>query len=269
MSVRVLALECGWLTGPAGLFLTDAPGRLRVPVPAFLVEHPHGRVLFDTGLHPSLQTDAASRLGPLAELFEVEFAAGADVASRLVALGIEPESIRWVVASHLHFDHVGGLQTIPNATLVVQGREWAAGADADGRARNTYDPNDYDLGHARRLVDGEHDLFGDGRVVCLPTFGHTPGHQSLRVRTDDGADVVLTADACYLRETLETLRLPAVVHDAAETRRSLARLRALAAAGSRVVFGHDAEQWLRLPRAPDALAPMTGGGCGADGTGRR
>jgi len=253
MSVRVLALECGWLTGPAGLFLADASGRLRVPVPAFLVEHPQGHVLFDTGLHPGLQVDAAARLGSLADVFDVEFGADADVASRLEALGIAPRSIRWVVASHLHFDHVGGLRTIPDATLVVQRREWEAGADADARVRNTYEPSDYDLGHARRLVDGEHDLFGDGRVVCVPTFGHTPGHQSLRVRTDAGAEIVLSADACYLRETLETLRLPAVVHDATEMRRSLERLRALAAAGSRVVFGHDAEQWMQLPRAPEAL----------------
>jgi glyoxylase-like metal-dependent hydrolase (beta-lactamase superfamily II) len=252
VGVRVVALECGWVTAPAGLFLAGAPGTLRVPVPAFLVEHPRGLVLFDTGLHPSLRTDPAARLGRLAEVFTVELGADGDVASRLAATGVDPASIRCVVASHLHFDHTGGLETIPGATLVVQRREWDAGADPDLRAANAYDPADYDLGHALCLVDGEHDLFGDGRVVCLPTFGHTPGHQSLRVRSDDG-DVVLSADACYLRETLETLRLPAVVHDAPAMRRSLERLRALGAAGARIVFGHDPEQWMGLPRAPAAL----------------
>ncbi|TMA68197.1 MAG: MBL fold metallo-hydrolase, partial [Deltaproteobacteria bacterium] len=79
-------------------------------------------------------------------------------------------------------------------------------------ARNFYDARNYDTGHEVLAVDGEHDLFGDGRVVCLPTYGHTPGHQSLRVRLG-GGDVVLTADACYLRRTLEELHLPAIVHD--------------------------------------------------------
>lgn len=253
--MRVVPLECGWLTGPAALFLAGAEGRLRVPVPAFLIEHPRGRVLFDTGLHPALRTDAAARLGPLADLFDVELAAGADVAARLGALGVDPASVRWVVASHLHFDHVGGLAGLPHATLVVQRREWAAGADPDQRAANTYDPTDYDLGHPLRLVDGEHDLFGDGRVVCLPTHGHTPGHQSLRLRTDDGGDLVLTADACYLRETLAAMRLPAVVHDVEAMRRSLQALGRLAAAGARLVFGHDAEQWARLPSPLRAAEP--------------
>jgi N-acyl homoserine lactone hydrolase len=253
VQVRVLALECGWLTGPARLFLADARGALRVPVPAFLIEHPRGRVLFDAGLHPAVHADPAARLGPLADVFTAEFGAGEDVAARLIALGIDPASIRWVVASHLHFDHVGGLATLPEATVVVQRREWEAGADPDERARNAYDPADYDLGHARRLVDGEYDVFGDGRVVCLPTFGHTPGHQSLRVRTDDGRDVVLTADACYFHDTLEHLRLPTVVHDPAAMRRSLERLRALRDAGAGLVFGHDPTQWARLPRAPATL----------------
>lgn len=253
MHVRVLALECGWLTGPAGLFLADAPGRLRVPVPAFLIEHPRGRVLFDTGLHPTLATDPAARLGALADVFDVELGADGTVAARLAGLGVDPASIRWVVASHLHFDHAGGLATLPEATVVVQRREWTAGADADARAANVYDPADYDLGHPLALVDGEHDLFGDGRIVCIPTFGHTPGHQSLRVRPDGGGEIVLTADACYLRATLERMQLPSVVHDPDAMGRSLVRLRSLAAGGAHVVFGHDAEQWATLPRAPHPL----------------
>jgi glyoxylase-like metal-dependent hydrolase (beta-lactamase superfamily II) len=61
-------------------------------------------------------------------------------------------------------------------------------------------------------LTGPRALLGDGRVICLPTFGHTPGHQSLLIRLD-GGDVVLAADACYFRETLEELRLPMIVHD--------------------------------------------------------
>src|SRR6185369_15643255 len=122
----------------------------------------------------------------------------------------------------------------------------------DMRQRMTYDARDFDLGHDVRVVDGEFDLFGDGRVVCVPTYGHTPGHQSLLVRLD-GGDVVLAGDACYFKQTLDELRLPLVVNDAAAMLASLHRLRALAAVGTRVVYGHDPDLWTMLPEAPVAL----------------
>jgi hypothetical protein len=106
----------------------------------------------------------------------------------------------------------------------VQRAEWEAGHDADGIRANYTTPADFDLGHDVLAVSGEHDLFGDGRVVCLPTYGHTPGHQSLRVRLD-GGDVILAADACYLRRSLDALHLPAVVHDREAMLASLRRLR--------------------------------------------
>ena len=142
---------------------------------------------------------------------------------------------------------------MPNARIVVQRREWEAGHDADGVRANYYDPKDYDTGHDVLVVDGEHDLFGDGRVVCVPTFGHTPGHQSLRVRLD-GGDVVLAADACYLRRTLETLHLPAIAHDREAMLAVLRRLRALRDAGARVFYGHDPEFWAGVPQAPAEIS---------------
>jgi len=251
--MRVLALACGWLTGDAGLFLAGEAGRMRLPVPSWLIEHPRGRVLFDSGMHPELQRDPRARLGPVADVFEFSYGAGEDVASRLRALEIDPSSIRLLVTSHLHFDHVGGNASLPNARVVVQRREWEAGRDPDLVRRNYYDPRDYDLGHDLLLLDGEHDLFGDGSVVCVPTYGHTPGHQSLRLRTGSG-ELVLTADACYLRRTLERLQLPGTVFDREAMLASLQRLRALESAGARLLFGHDAEQWQSLPRAPEPVA---------------
>ena len=98
-----------------------------------------------------------------------------------------------------------------------------------------YQAADFDTGQEVRLVDGEHDVFGDGTVACIPTPGHTAGHQSLRVRTADRA-IVLTADACYFRQSLETSRLPRFGHDRDEQLRSFDRLRALEAAGAHLVL---------------------------------
>jgi glyoxylase-like metal-dependent hydrolase (beta-lactamase superfamily II) len=251
--VKLFAFTCGWVTGPTSGFLSGVEGRLRVPVPCFLIEHPRGRVLFDTGLHPELRTGAARRLGRLTAMFDVELPAGEDIGGRLESLGVDPAGIDWLVTSHLHFDHVGGNACVPNAKVLVQRREWDAGHDPDARRANAYNTADYDLGHDVRAVDGEHDLFGDGRIVCLPTHGHTPGHQSLRVRLDD-REVVLAADACYLRRTLETLHLPGVVHDPDAMLASLRLLRALRDAGARIVYGHDPDDWAGVPQAPAAFA---------------
>jgi glyoxylase-like metal-dependent hydrolase (beta-lactamase superfamily II) len=252
MSVRLFAMTCGWLTGPLGNFLAGEEGRIRVPVPSFLIDHPKGRVLFDSGMHPDTQSDPASRLGSITKTFDVEFHAGEEVVARLAAFGVEAGKIRYLVNSHLHFDHTGGNATIPNAQLVVQRPEWTAGTDDDQIHRNFYNPRDYDTGHDVLAVDGEHDLFGDGSVVCIPTYGHTPGHQSLRVELEHGA-VILTGDACYLRRTLENLHLPSVVFDQERMRTSLRQLRVLHTAGARIFYGHDPEFWSTVPQAPDPV----------------
>lgn len=251
--VRVRALTCGWLTGATGLFLRGASGRLRVPVPVFVIEHAEGTLLFDAGMHPDAARDPEARLGVAAPVFDVELARGEDAASRLAALGVDPADVRFLVLSHLHFDHAGGAACFPRARPVVQRREWEAGHRDDAVRANTYLPDDYAGLAEPWLVDGEHDLFGDGSVVCLPTFGHTPGHQSLRLRTAAGP-IVLCADACYLRESLEARRLPAVVHDEAGMLASLDALAAREARGERLLFGHDPELWRDVPQAPERLA---------------
>jgi len=250
--MRLYAMTCGWLIGPLGNFLAGLEGEIRVPVPCFLIDHPRGLALFDSGLHRQTQRDARARLGGITKIFRVEFQPGEEVSARLQGLGIEPARIRFLINSHLHFDHTGGNDEIPNAQVVVQRREWDAGHDAEQIRKQFYNPRDYQLGHDVLAVDGEHDLFGDGRVVCLPTYGHTPGHQSLRLRLDH-ATVVLTADACYLRRTLDDMHLPAVVDDADAMRRSLERLRALRDTGAQVIYGHDPEAWATLPQAPLAI----------------
>lgn len=247
--VELYALTCGWLTGATSGFLAGEEGRLRVPIPSYLIVHPRGNVVFDSGLHPQTQTDPAARIGLKARVFDVDFHAGEELSARLESLQVDAAKVDYLINSHLHFDHTGGNCLLPNATVVVQRREWEAGIDADLAAANYYDAHDYRTGQDVRQLDGEHDLFGDGTIVCLPTFGHTPGHQSLRVQLDSGP-VVLTGDACYLRRTLEEMHLPSIVHDEEGMRRSLLALRALRDAGARIFYGHDPEFWSGVPQAP-------------------
>jgi glyoxylase-like metal-dependent hydrolase (beta-lactamase superfamily II) len=131
----------------------------------------------------------------------------------------------------------GGLSELPNATIVVQAREWPAGRDDDPSARYFLPRRFFDLGHSVLQIDGEHDLFGDGSVTIPPSFGHTPGRQSMHVRGDDG-DHILVADACYNCETARTRRFPAHSNIPAMNR-SLDALIARCGPETLMTYGHD------------------------------
>lgn len=254
MEIKLYAMTCGHLTGDFAHLMEGGEGRIRVPIPAYLIEHPKGMALFDSGMHPDCQTDPAARVGArLSTLFDFDYHRGEEVSARLMAIGRDPARIDILINSHFHFDHVGGNALIPNATMLVQKREWEAGMDPDSAALRGFDRRDFDLGHKRLLIDGEHDVFGDGSVVCLPTYGHTPGHQSLRVQLA-GDEVVLAADSCYFCRTLRERRLPRRAFDREAMLASLDRLAALEAAGARIFYGHDPEFWQTVPQAPAPIS---------------
>jgi glyoxylase-like metal-dependent hydrolase (beta-lactamase superfamily II) len=242
-------MTCGWITMPAGTFFKGDIGYLAVPIPAYLILHPRGTVLFDTGLAPDVgATDLLVReaaLGNRAARVKASYRPGEDVASRLAAAGIDRARITHLVSSHLHFDHVGGNALVPNARWLIQKREWHWACTDECRAAGHYEQGLFDLGHDRLEVDGEHDVFGDGAITCLPTHGHTPGHQSLRVRLE-GGEVVLTADACYMRRSMEALHLPGVIMDADMALDTYRRFAVMERAGMRLVFGHDPQQWVGI-----------------------
>jgi N-acyl homoserine lactone hydrolase len=257
--LRVHVLCGGYLELGLALMLPgrDPEARWTVPVPAFLVTHPRGRLLFDTGMHAASIADPIGRLGEArAKRFGVRSTAGDDVVSQLALLGLRPDDVTYVANSHFHFDHCGGNEFFPHATFLVQRRELESARDPAMLAAKKYAPSAPDFDHplAYQPVDGEHDVFGDGTVVLIPTYGHTPGHQSLRIRAGRDPDLVLAADACYTRENMDRDLIPGVVWDEAEMTRSLRQLRALRDRhGARLVYGHDPAQWGELPRAPAPL----------------
>src|SRR2546428_3251279 len=160
--VRLFAMTCGWIEADYHGFLEHEPGRVRVPVPCYLIDHPRGKVVFDTGLHVAIQSDPAARLGILARFFSVTFHAGEDIAARLSALDIDAAKIRHLVTSHLHFDHAGGNAALPNARIVIQRREWEAGQDADRIAASGYNPAGHATGPGVLTIAGAGDPPGGG-----------------------------------------------------------------------------------------------------------
>ncbi|MGE3539476.1 MAG: N-acyl homoserine lactonase family protein [Candidatus Tectimicrobiota bacterium] len=255
--LHIYALCVGYLELDRASMLADLqPGSpWTVPVSSYLVVHPQGRLLFDTGVHCQTLTDPVGRMGAeRASRIRIRSQVGDDVVSQLGRLGLAAQAITHVVNSHLHFDHCGGNAFFPQATFLVQKAEMEAARQPGGVAR--YSPSVLDFDHALdyQMVDGEHDVFGDGKVILLPTYGHTPGHQSMLVRASKDAQLVFTADACYTQENLDRDVLPRVLWHAETMSQSLATLRALRdRQGATLFYGHDPEQWQAMRHSPEPL----------------
>ena len=168
---------------------------------------------------------------------------------------LTPDDITYVVNSHFHFDHAGGNEFFPHSTFLVQKNELEASKDPVLREKAFFDPQDYDHQLNYQAVDGELDIFGDGTLVLFPTHGHTPGHQSLRIRITKGTDIVVTGDACYTQRNMDENMLPSIAYDTDEMYRSLGTLRDLKdKQGATIIYGHDLAQWQQIKHAPEPLA---------------
>ena len=252
--INVYALGTGYIELDRASMVSDLePGQpWTVPVTSFLVSHPSGKLLFDTGVHCQARLDPLARLGAeRMKRLAVKSQAGDDVVPQLATLGLTPDDIRFVANSHLHFDHCGGNEFFPRATFLVQRPELES-ARRPGFVPG-YNPSPIDFDHPLdyRMIEGEHDVFGDGSVILFPTYGHTPGHQSLRVRAGKQGQIVCASDACYTRENMDRDVLPKILWDASVMSESLAALRKLRdQVGATMFYGHDPAQWQATPRAP-------------------
>ena len=244
MGLELFAFGCGWFQAPKQFFgRDDGTEVIKTPVLAYLIRHPtHGLAVFDTGIGHRYQLAADVVIPP--DVLALGYREGEEFAARLRAADVDPAAVRWVINSHLHPDHCGGNASFPNATVVIQRRELEAARQNEGGPM--YDPADFDHGQPLLKIDGEHDLFGDGTLMLFPTYGHTPGHQSARVKLASG-DVVLTADCCYMGYNLDHLCIPGLNIDHEASLEVLRRLRGLRDKGARLVFGHDPDQWQGAP----------------------
>jgi len=214
---RVYALQCGGETiDRATLDPFDAKVGTKIQVPYFfyVIDHPDGHVLFDTGAHRDF-IDDPGRLGPAAEYWEVTMSQDDHLEARLATLGLHPEQIRHAAVSHLHYDHSGGVGELPNAAIYIQEDELRFAHYPPVYQRDIYLKWTYDDVANWKALRGNYDVFNDGTVLLFPTPGHTPGHQSMLVRTDSHA-LILAGDAIYDLAKARQRALPGVVWRADE-----------------------------------------------------
>lgn len=255
-AVQLYALDCGRVTvSDAGMFADNGAldGQTRDLVdPCYLIRHPDGDLLWDTGLGDAIADAPEGRVvnGPFT------LRVPARLADQLAQLELTPADIEFVSISHSHFDHVGnaGLFTASTWLLDADERAWMFRDEARG-AEEFAVIAPIENAPTRALEgDGDTDVFGDGSVVIVQAPGHTPGHDVLLVRLPNAGPVLLTGDMWHMSESREQRLVPAFNVDRAQTIASMDKVEALATeTGARVIRQHVPEDFDALPRFPAAL----------------
>jgi N-acyl homoserine lactone hydrolase len=220
--IKLYAFSSGALTGAKGFLQNLGPldPRIQIPVAFFVVKHPKGTVLFDTGNNDRIITDP-SYWGDMFRAMRPVNTPDVAIDVQLQKIGLKPDDITYVVVSHLHLDHGGNVGKFPKSTVVVQtdeirnafwpepgtGRPYMLDDVLPLRKANADNPNAVKM----LQLDGDRDLFGDGTLVVKRWVGHTPGSQMMTVRLKNTGLVILTGDNVFLRENVEKNLPPNIV----------------------------------------------------------
>ena len=251
--MKMHVLSGGRLRVRKAMYDTDAPRdeTLDVPVSCILLRHRQGNVLFDTGCHPDAAKDPQARWGGLAKIMMPIAPPEDNVVTALGKVGLGGDDIDVVVCSHLHVDHCGCNTFFKHATFIIHAKEIEAARAPDALASG-YIAAEWEQATAPDAIDGERDLFGDGRIVVLPLPGHTPGTIGALVVLEKSGTFLLASDTVSLRSTLDTGIIPRNTRDPDALVKSLAEVRRIEAAGAIVLCGHDQAQWESLRKGADA-----------------
>ena len=262
--LKLYAFSSGALTIGKGNLLNTASMTdiIQVPVGFYVIKHPKGNVLFDTGNNDKIITDP-SYWGEAFKALKPVNTPDVAIDTQLQKIGLKPDDITFVVPSHMHLDHGGNVGKFLKSTIVLQKDEilnafWPApgtgGPYMIGDIMPLRSPNT-DLPNAVKMIqlDGDKDLFGDGTIVVKRWVGHTPGSQMMTVKLKNTGLVILTGDNVYFRENvgknlppnIVLAYLPTGFYTAYEWIRQT-----MASQKADFFTAHDPDAWKAMKKAP-------------------
>jgi glyoxylase-like metal-dependent hydrolase (beta-lactamase superfamily II) len=228
-SPRLYVLDCGRINVANGDSMGFKPGELataNMVTPCFLIVHPKGTMMWDTGEIPDRAF--ASGASPATQ---GAFTVDRPLLPQLAAIGYTPADITYLALSHYHGDHVANANAFAGSTWIVQQGDrdaiFAPRQNNGQRLGAVADPAFFtDLAKSKTiLLKGEdHDVFGDGTVVIKSTPGHTPGHQSLFLKLAKTGPILLSGDLYHYPEEITYKKIPPFDSDKEQTAKSRAMI---------------------------------------------
>ena len=263
--MKLYVFSSGGLTLDKSVLQNGASGKITVPVGFFLIKHPKGNVLFDTGNNDRIIT-TPDYWGPLIAGLDPVRTPDVAIDTQLAKINVKPSDVKYVVLGHFHADHAGNIgKFAADSTFVYQRDEIKNAFWPQPGYATFYLTGDFEMmrsgigvGMANKVkaieLDGDLDLFGDGSVFIHRSVSHTPGSQILVVRLPKTGTVVLTSDAIYLQENLDKNVLPSVgsVYDPSGMLDAYAWVRRVRdLEGADIIYSHDADTFKAKKHAPE------------------
>jgi glyoxylase-like metal-dependent hydrolase (beta-lactamase superfamily II) len=214
----------------------------------YLVVHPKGTMMWDTGLPDAL----AQKPEGITFMNTFVMRMPQTLVSQLKEIGYAPESINMLGISHMHGDHVGNVGLFPKAQLLIQKEEYAA-AFGPEPSKYGFDPSSYASlkSNPVKTLEGDYDVFGDGTVMIKRMVGHTPGHQALFVKLPKTGNILLSGDLAHYTDNWEHKRVPSFNFNKEQSIQSMEDTAKFLKDNNAVLWiQHDLEQNAGIKHAP-------------------
>jgi glyoxylase-like metal-dependent hydrolase (beta-lactamase superfamily II) len=219
---------------------TYAGEQQKLASPFYVVKHPKGMLLWDTGLPEGLVGNGD--VTPDGAPFVIS--RPDSIVNQLKEFDMSTKDIDMIAFSHVHFDHTGAANNFPDATWLVQQTEMDF-INSDKIEGNTfYAPPSFSKLANPQLLNGDHDVFGDGSVVIKYYPGHTAGHQALFLNLPENGPVMLSGDTYHFEQNREDQIVPQFNYDLEQSAASIKAFEDFVASkDAKVIIQHDAEDF--------------------------